>query len=369
MSNPFLALALGGLQGAKANREETIAAEDRKRKRAREDLEEKVFLAQLAQNPDIDISSVAPYVAAATGAAAGLPPGAEAPVAPPPVRRGPTSIADAGALDLPPPGLHITPRVPPDIDLDEGGGGGLGAFAGAAPPAKAPPTPGAPSTPFLDQALDLGGIDVGGQHYNLKVKNREGGKKARNRAAYEALHDADPEAYPHFIEDADYPGEMADYAKGVRQGRIETQREKQRGRRADTARGARGRGHLAEDIAYDALEQGHTLEEVMARVARDPQARGGLSPQRARSIERDAKRAAPDLEQARKRVAARLGPPTRAIGKAAAVSDDVRDAVIDALAHGHSGEEVIGAIKDPLVAATVRRWLVKKGEATRQPVP
>jgi hypothetical protein len=130
------------------------------------------------------------------------------------------------------------------------------------------------------------------------------------------------------------------------------------------------RVQLAEDIAYDLYEQGHTLEEVMAAVARDPQARGGLSPQRARSIERDAKRAAPDLEKQRSRIASRLGPPPRPLGKQGApVTDDVRDAVIDALAHGHTGEEVIAAIRDPLVANTVRKWLVRKGEASRQPAP
>lgn len=360
MSNPFVALALGGLKGVKANRDETERLDERKRKHAREDLEEKVFLAQLAQNPDFDISSIAPFVAAATGSAGGGAP-AGAPAAPPmlpPVRHRPTTLADAGALELPP-APSIIPRTPPGV------GGGPDAGAGpAALPAKAPPTPGGP-TPFLDQALDLGQVDIGGQKFGIKTK--AGGKKARNRMAYETLHQADAEAYPHYIEDADYAGEMADYAKGVRTGRIESMREKGRGRASATAQGARVRVQLAEDIAYDLFEKGHTIEEVQAAVAHDPQARGGLSPARARMIERDAAKAAPDLEKGRQRVTSQLGVPPRPMSQGAPISDDVREAVIDALAHGHTGEEVIGAIKDPAVAHTVRRWLAKKGQATRFP--
>lgn len=362
MSNPFLALALGGLKGADANRKETERLDERKRKHAREDLEEKVFLAQLAQNPDFDISSIAPFVAAATGSAGGgaAPAGAPpAPPLPPPVRRGPTRITDAGALTLEPP--SIIPRTPPGV------GGGPDAGAGpAAPPAKAPPTPGGP-TPFLDQALDLGKVDIGGQQFGIKTK--AGGKKARNRMAYETLHQADAEAYPHYIEDADYAGEMADYAKGVRQGRIESMKEKGRGRTAATAQGARVRVQLAEDIAYDLFEKGHTIEEVQAAVAHDPQARGGLSPARARMIERDAAKAAPDLEKGRARVTSQLGVPPRPLAEGVPVSDDVREAVIDALAHGHTGEEVVGAIKDPAVAHTVRRWLKKHGQVARSVAP
>lgn len=364
MSNPFLSLALGGLQGAAANKSEKERLEERQRKHAREDLEEKVFLAQLAQNPDFDISSIAPFVAAATGSAGGggAPAGAPAaPPMPPPVRRTPTTIADAGALDLPPP-PSIIPRTPPGV----GGGPDVGAGP-AVPPVKAPPAPGGPSTPFLDQALDLGSVDIGGQKFGIKTK--AGGKKARNRMAYETLHEADAEAYPHYIEDADYAGEMADYAKGVRQGRIESMKEKGRGRTGATAQAARVRVQLAEDMAYDLFEQGHSLEEVQAAVARDPQARGGLSPARGRMIQRDAAKAAPDLEQSRGRVRTQLGIPPRPMSEGTPVSDDVREAVIDALAHGHTGEEVIAAIKDPTVAHTVRRWLSRKGQAKRNAAP
>lgn len=387
MSSPFLDLAIGALKGSQANRQERIATDERRRRQQREDMALRLHLAELADNPEFDISQVGkfPFVDAATGGAPGSPGPA-----------GPGSGGPSPAASLPrtgPPGPMLDEPLPADMPPVSGGGPGAG--AGAAPPAIAPPGPGAGAaappigggaprgptgaspTPFLDAGLDLGQVDVGGEHYGVRV--HPGRKRERaetnNRAAYEALHEADHEAYPHFIANMPegyYAKELSDYAQGVRAGRIEDKRAARLGRSEVARRAAERRQDAARDEAFRLFQQGKSFEEVVSSLATDHELRGVLTRTEIRREQQSAGAInAPDREKAQRMATLKvqLGkPPTPSAGGSAIDAEMQRD-VIEALADGHTAEQVLEALGDSPAVPAVRRWLRHGRQLARPATP
>lgn len=384
MSSPFLDIAIGALHGSKANRQERIATEERKRRQQREDMAMRMQLAELAADPNFDISSAGqfPFLDAATGGAAASPgpagPGAAAP-------------SPAPLPPRPPRGPMLDEPLPEDVPPVAGGGPGAG--AGASLPAIAPPGPGAaappigggaprgptgaPPTPFLDAGLDLGQVEVGGKQYGVTA--HPGRKRQRaetnNRAAYEALHEADAEAYPHFIENMPegyYSKELSDYAQGVRAGRIEDKRAARLGRTDAARRAAERRQDAARDEAFRLFQQGKSFEEVVASLATDHELRGVLTRTEIRREQQSAGSInAPDREKAQRMATLKvqLGkPPTPSAGGSGIDAEMQRD-VIEALADGHTAEEVLDALGDSPAAPAVRRWLRRGRQLARPATP
>lgn len=383
MSSPFLDIAVGALRGSKENRQERIAADERRRRQAREDMALRLQLAELASNPEFDVNQIGqtPFLDAAV--AGGAPGGAGGPE--PSVSRAAAEPRIGGPGPAAPhPGAR-GPQLEEPIEEPPVAGGGPGASAGAAVPGApppgaprpgAPPAPaGGPSTPFLDQGLDLGEIEVGGTKYGVRA--HPGRKRSRaetnNRAAYEALHHADPEAYPAFIENMPegyYAEELSDYAQGVRAGRIEDKRARREGRAADARAAAERRRDAARDEAFRLFQSGKSFEEVVSSLASDHELRGVLTRTEIRREQQSAGSInAPDREKAVRlgTLKTQLGKPPTPIQGAAAIDVDLQRDVLEALADGHTAEEVMEALGDSPAAPTVRRWLRRGRQLARPP--
>lgn len=369
MSSPFLDIAVGALRGSKGNRQERIAAEERRRRQEREDFELRTRLAELAADPNFDINQVGqfPFLDAATGAGAAP---ALGPPAAPPAPGGTRGTLPDFAPDE---GLEDEPPVV---------GGGPGASAGAAvpgaPPAQAPrpgARPGGPPTPFLDEGLDLGAVEVGGQKYGVRAHpgRKRSRAEANNRAAYEALHQADKEAYPTFIEgmpEGYYADELSDYAQGVRAGRIEDKRAGREGRQAEARAAAERRRDAARDEAFRLFQEGKSFEDVVSALAGDHELRGVLTRTEIRREQQSAGSInAPDRETAARlaTLKTQLGKPPQPVAGAAAIDVELQRDILEALSEGHSAEDVLEALGDSPATPTVRRWLRRGRQLNRPP--
>lgn len=338
MSNPFLNLAIGALKGNERNRERAREEEDRRRQRERDDLEFRLRLAELAStNPDFEFGAF-PFVEAATPAPGGAAPGAAAPA------------ADVGAAVAPTPG----PRGP-GLDELPAAGGGAGPGIGAPPRSDS-------ETPFVDHAVDLGNIELGGEQYGVRAHPGRGRarQEAKNRAAFEALHEADPEAYPAYIDGANYAAEMADYAAGIRAGRIEDKRARREGRAAASRTAADRRRDGARDMAFRLFQEGRSFDEVVSALSEDHEYRGVLTRSEIRREQQNAGAVDYPGRQKQERIArlrVQLGKPPTPLGTDAPVDAQLQQDVIEALADGSTADEVLEALGNAPEGATVRRWL------------
>lgn len=356
MSSPFLDLALGALRGSQANRKERRELEDRSRRQRLEDTALRLQLAELADNPNFEVSDT-PFLDAAT---AGGAPAAPTPTAPPPV-------AGPG---IPQPG----PRGP-TLDDEPALGAGVPDASVSRPAAGA--RTGGSSTPHLDAGLDLGAVDVGGQQYHIRA--RPGNKRARaeqnNRAAYEALHEADPEAYPTFIENMPegyYSKELSDYASGVRAGRIEDKRARREGRAQAARDAAERRRDAARDEAFRLFQEGKSFEDVVSALSGDHELRGVLTRSEIRREQQNAGAInAPDREKAARMSTLRtqLGKPPQPTAGAEPIDAELQRDVIEALADGHTSDEILEALGNSAAAGTVRRWLRRGRQLAQPPAP
>jgi hypothetical protein len=366
MSSPFLDLALGATRGVRSNRERGIADEERRRRQQREDLALRLQLAQLTQSPDFEVT---PFLDAALGGDQG---GGAAPPAPSVGR--PAAEAGIGGAG----GLPVTgPRGPMLEDQ---------APAAPAPPPPAPRAPGGPAAgpaaPHVDAALgggdegiDLGAVDVGGQKYRIRAKSKPRRAEAANRAAFEALHRADAEAYPEYIEgmpEGYYAEELSDYAQGVRAGRIEDKRARREGQAARERQAVEARRDAARDQVFSLAQGGKSFEEIVAALSQDHELRGVLTRSEVRREMQSAGQInAPDREKGQRMgvLKTQLGkPPTPASG-AGAIDAELQQDIIEALADGHTAEEVLDALGDSPAVPTVRRWLRRGRQLTRPTTP
>jgi hypothetical protein len=371
MSSPFLDLALGATRGVKSNRERAIADEERKRRQDREDLALRLQLAQLTQSPDFEVT---PFLDAALGGdqGGGAPPA-------PSVGRPAAEAGIGGVGAAPTPGPRgpmledqapIAPAAPPPPPA-----------APAAPRAPAGPAAG-PAAPHVDAALggadegiDLGAVDVGGQKYRIRAKSKPKRAEAANRAAFEALHRADAEAYPEYIQgmpEGYYAEELSDYAQGVRAGRIEDKRARREGTAARERQAVEARRDAARDQVFSLAQGGKSFEEIVAALAQDHELRGVLTRSEVRREMQSAGQInAPDREKGQRMTVLKtqLGkPPTPASG-AGAIDAELQQDIIEALADGHSAEEVLEALGDSPAVPTVRRWLRRGRQLTRPTTP
>ena len=378
MSSPFLDLAIGATRGVRSNRARGIEDEERRRRREREDLALRLQLAQLAQSPDFEVT---PFLDAALEPPGGAAPpggssddrsvvgqtgpGGSAAALPRTGPMGPGLDEEPVAPAAPAPAAPLPPRVP-------------------AAPAGAPPMPhvdaalggaGAAPAPGADAGLDLGQVDVGGRKYGIRAKSKAHRSEATNRAAFEALHRADPEAYPEYIEgmpDGYYAEELSDYAQGVRAGRIEDKRARREGTAARAREAVEARRDAARDQVFSLAQGGKSFEQIVAALAQDHELRGILTRSEIRREMQSAGQInAPDREKGQRMTALKtqLGKPPNPTTGAQAIDAELQQDIIEALADGHSAEEVLEALGDSPAVPTVRRWLRRGRQLTRQPAP
>jgi hypothetical protein len=201
--------------------------------------------------------------------------------------------------------------------------------------------------------------------------------EATNRAAYDALHRADPEAYPEYIAgmpEGYYAEELSDYAQGVRAGRIADRRAAHEGRAAASRQAVEARRDAARDRVFSLAQEGKTFEDVVAAMAQDHELRGVLTRSEIRREMQSAGQInAPDREKAQRMSALKtqLGKPPLPPQGAAAISAEEQQEIIEALADGDlSADEIVQGYQksgNP-VAATVRRWL-RRGRQLAPPAP
>lgn len=349
MSHPFLSLAIGGLSGVKARREAEAKAADAKAKDDRQQrldyLATLVQLGALGKDPSFQFTTAdeappdgaAPSAAAAPGgtpyldtartvAAGPRRPGPDlespepgytfrpAPLTPPAL---PPALPAADAGDVEPdfgPGeymawlaeqrqLHGPDLQPTDAQFVadmQGLAGGAAkpaapAVPGVAPGAAAAPMPATPAAGPRTPFIDLGRLTVGdrelGVRYDPTARERGEERTRRERdsarrQAFEALNQADAEAYPVFIPEFDYVAELGDYASGVRTRRVADRRASATAE-ADRVQARRLLVNNAKARAFDLFKAGNDLATVQAALAGDPTYRGVLSPAEVRDVERE----------------------------------------------------------------------------------
>lgn len=352
MSSPFLDIAIGALRGSQANRQERTATEERRRRQRREDLELQLLLDELGATPFLDAATQG-----APGAAA--PP--EAPAPPPIVGRG----GLAGRIPRPEePGLALPAPGGPPAPWPPGASG-----TRAAPPGREA-VPGAPATPFLDEAI--GEVEVGGTKFRVPSKRRR--TEAANRAAWEALHRADPEAYPEYIEglrEGYYAEELSDYAQGVRAGRIEDRRAAREGRTAAARQAADARRDAARDEVFSLAQEGKSFEEVVAAISGDHELRGALTRSEIRREMQSAGQINAPARETAQRISTlktQLGkPPTPRQGDAPLSAQDQQE-IIEALAEGATAEQIIEVYQGHPGQRTVQRWLRRGRQFSAPPL-
>lgn len=166
---------------------------------------------------------------------------------------------------------------------------------------------------------------------------KEAGTAARQREAWEALHDADPKLFPVYVEGFDYLGQMADFATDVRASRRAAAAEARTNAREDRREDRERRRQQAETRAVTMLQAGAPAQQVHAALETFPELQGELLFE---DVQRLAKAVGstrkPDARAKERRDAfeKRLGAPTTAL----------QQDILDALAEGETPEEIVAGL-------------------------
>lgn len=343
---PALAAAVGALRGG----------ERRRRRREEEPLRQLALaqaLAELAGTPGVELEEEG----GGTTEEAVLPP--RSPLGPPSIFTGETP-----SLGEPTAGGAL--RRAAELIRPPGGPGAPGGTPPFVPEEEAPVAERAPGT-----LRDIARIAVGGRTLRVGLRpgetrtGRETQRTRSQRRAFDALHEADPEAYPTFVEGFDYLDELGEHAQEVRAGKREERTEERlerREERGEARRLGRERKQAAAELAAMNLITGNpqfynTPQKVLRVVNSDANLRGALTPTDVQKLLKDFRQTGaqpegvdPGFKERREGVLATYGKP----------KTKLEQRIADALALGHSKEAILAHLKStapPDAVTQARRYL------------
>ncbi|MGH7476571.1 MAG: hypothetical protein ACRELD_09805 [Longimicrobiales bacterium] len=314
LTSGLLALVSGGLQGQQEGAERARRAEqeeaERKRREEQDEIQRLLAQLQILQTPGVSM------------------PGTEIPA---PLEAPPGGIGLAGRPDAAAP--QESGGVPTDITqlarhaVETGNAVASGATAEQPAPAELPNPFGGPPIRYTPQPST----------YELDAREQER-MESQQHAAWEELTRRSPDAYPHFVPGFDFAAELRDVLQSRRTEAADAARFN-RGRAADaTDRAREQRVQRARTRLVNMLAAGTTLERALAALDTDPELRGLVGFDEAKSLAREA--AKPQLqdvkwEERRSGWEQKLGAPRT----------QLEQDILDALADGENKEEILDELR------------------------
>lgn len=327
-----------------------VEGEERTRREEERQLRMAGLIANLASTPGVSIE----------GAAGGVDEEMLVPPSGAPERFAGRELTGAAARALAPTAPEIEPTMPgPPIPGGERPVPSVAGAISAGPGAAGAGAPAAPSSLLELANLTLGDRDLRIQ-FDPEARGRaraaeEATEAERQQAAFDALHRADPDAYPDHIEGFDYVNEVDEFAADVRAGR----RAPSPGASGDATRLAlERRRRQAETItARLALQPGLDEDQIVAYVTGDADVGDAISGRDVLKIVREARGATEPTDESRderrRSLVQELGRPT----------NELQQEIIDALADGETPDEILEALADVNAGdetiAAARRYMRK----------